>query len=121
MAVIGQQLLQPDAGWKRYDDKDTKFSYVGTWSTSAVPTAYNGSVQSTAVAEATVSFKFTGTRLRIIGYHSNNRSSDMKINIDGQTETFSQYANTSVISSLVYEKQNLSNTLHTVTITSGTT
>lgn len=28
---VGDQLLQPEAGWKRIDDTDSSFKYVGDW------------------------------------------------------------------------------------------
>lgn len=32
-ATIGQQLTQPESGWKRYDDSDSNFRFFGgTWS-----------------------------------------------------------------------------------------
>lgn len=43
MATIGQQLLQPESGWKRYDDRDPRLIYVGAnWATFDTGTKYNG-------------------------------------------------------------------------------
>ncbi|KPU43036.1 hypothetical protein OXPF_34680 [Oxobacter pfennigii] len=29
-ATIGQQLTSPEAGWRRYDDTDSRIQYIGT-------------------------------------------------------------------------------------------
>ena len=43
MATIGQQLLQPEEGWKRYDDTHLAFNRTGTWSTDNNSAHYGGS------------------------------------------------------------------------------
>jgi hypothetical protein len=60
--------------------------------------------------------KFKGTKIRIIGSTSVNRSANIEITIDGAVSSFSMYSASLVDQVLVYEKVGLPNAVHTVQI-----
>jgi Carbohydrate esterase 2 N-terminal len=127
MTVIGDQLLQPEEGWKRYDDADLNFRYTGSWSTITNTSHYNGTMHEAArgVSGMSVSFYFKGTSLRVISsmQDSTYRARDLTISIDGITETYSEVhpTNSLVTQALAYEKTDLEDKEHHVVITAGTT
>jgi hypothetical protein len=116
MASVGDQLTQPEAGWRRYDDTDPLFKYVGEWGTRSNGAYYNGSQRTSGNNLAgKVYFKFSGTRLRIITTLYPTYSGRINITIDGTTESFSLQTNT-LNQAIVFEKLDLSNGDHTVII-----
>jgi hypothetical protein len=117
MATIGSALTAPEAGWRRYDDNDSRFIYTGNWVAYSNTPAYNGIAHYiTNTDNGTINFKFYGSKLRIISALYATYSDKISIIIDGNTEYFSVVGNT-VLQALVYEKLNLSNSIHNVTIT----
>lgn len=70
-AKVGDILLQPEDGWKRFDDSDSLIKYSGPWNVStSVDGSYNGTLHWTDYTSAGIvsaSFAFYGTSLRIIG------------------------------------------------------
>ena len=120
MATVGDILTAPEAGWKRYDDKDASVSYIGDgWSSDTRYTPYNGSrsLNSASTENTSIRFNFTGTRLRIICVTSTNWSDKLKISIDNVEETFSEYGPVVQGQVLNYEKTNLEDKAHSVIIT----
>lgn len=118
---VGKQLTVPEAGWRRYDDTDSRIKYNGTgWSYNINNTGYyNNSNNATKNSNlyANISFKFKGTKLRIIDALSNNRSNNIQINVDDTIYEYSSYTSGSnVLACLVFEISNLNNTIHSVTI-----
>ncbi|QLY78054.1 Ig-like domain-containing protein [Clostridium intestinale] len=81
-ATVGQQLTSPESGWRRYDDTDSKINRLGGVKNSY--NAYNGSALSLNKGNE-ISFKFYGTKLRIITDKNTNRpnSASYKLQIDG--------------------------------------
>lgn len=93
MATVGQQLMVPEAGWKRYDNTDINITYVGNWQDN-VPDAglWNSTGRGTFQAGDKCQFRFTGTRIRLIGALYPNRSTSIDLIIDGvKVSNFSQY------------------------------
>ncbi|SCC56457.1 Protein containing cell adhesion domain [Bacillus cereus] len=120
-AKAGDQLLQPEPGWKRFDDTDINFQYSGAWGVNTKSDYYGGSTHYCPSNKylATVQFQFYGTCLRIIGLASNSYDQG-NIIIDNQPqETFSYKRSAAQSQSLVYEKLNLTKGFHTVVL-SGT-
>lgn len=116
MAEIGQALTVPESGWSRYDDTDSRFLFYGATSVNIDSSCYGGSVKVLA-QNASVTFKFIGTKIRLIGpsYHL-NRSMNVRITLDGVSESFSQ--NGALIHQrLDYEKIDLEYGTHIVTVT----
>lgn len=95
MATVGDQLKEPEVGWRRYDDTHIGLKYTGTWTTPSPSNTgyYGGSIRVTsrAVDNNYVTFSFYGTKLRIISDFYEHRHSDNAITIDGVTETYSAF------------------------------
>ncbi|MBG9943314.1 hypothetical protein ABE237_06155 [Brevibacillus formosus] len=104
---IGVQLTAPAQGWKRYDDTHPAIKFTGTGWTAAATNKYTPDIA------ATVSFHFTGTKIRFIHRtYSNHRS--CVVTIDGVSETYAtaQYGDNTQI--FAYEKTGLENKRHEV-------
>ena len=112
MATIGQQLLSPESGWRRYNGPGTGIEFIGTWQTHTHALYYNGDNIYTTDLNARASFRFYGTKLRIISFRDPTRG-EVKIVIDGVEETFSQNGS-AMRQTLVYEKLGLELGFHTV-------
>ncbi|WP_434290330.1 hypothetical protein [Clostridium botulinum] len=108
MAQIGQQLLQPESGWRRYDDTDSNISYIGDW----IHTNYASYYKTTASYVQTngeLRFNFTGDKIRIIG-QSNSTSNDYSENVKIIIDNVIYILNGKIGSGtqiLQFEKQNL--------------
>lgn len=83
MANIGDQLLQPEAGWKRIDDTDDLIHYDECAREVIDSVHHNGSVHAILKGKkgAKIKFKFTGTKIRIIGT-SDAHFENQRITID---------------------------------------
>lgn len=110
-ATVGSPLTQPEQGWKRYNYDHSLINYTGTWAISSLA-KYNNS----NVITDNISFKFYGTKLRVISTKWQNSYSDnIEISIDGVKESYSQIgAEGSNI--LLYEKTGLKDGHHVVQI-----
>ncbi|HFU7073001.1 TPA: hypothetical protein ACGN07_005761 [Bacillus cereus] len=121
---IGDQLLQPEVGWKRVDDTDSLLKYQGTWEKGSHSSWYNGTCHYVADKDSTgaVEFDFYGTQLRIITCFdvASYRTDDISITIDGVTEKYSEIASAKVYQGLAYEKLGLTKRKHRVRIQCGT-
>jgi len=126
MAVVGDKLLQPESGWRRYDDRDSRILYTGNWMLGSYSTTeyYLGTdtyVDKTVISTKTshvIKFKFIGTKLRIIGYgHSSLGTSTCFVNIDGEEYAFSQTLTGSIVQAcLNFEVLGLENREHYIQI-----
>lgn len=123
MANIGDILLNPELGWKRYDDTDVNLAYLGAWTKQDSSTRYNGTfmLSSNVKGESKVRFNFTGDKIRIIADMNSTRSTSVLIAIDGLEEYFSTNKSTGSSQVLVYEKLNLSDSEHFVEIINNDT
>lgn len=118
MATIGQQLLQPESGWKRIDSTSPIIELVGSnWLTYTSTSCYGGSMP--YVLEPTsnnkIKFNFYGTKIRLIGNLSTSRGVN-SVAIDGVTETYDSYKSGDFYQYIVYEKDNLPLASHSVEI-----
>lgn len=125
-AKVGDQLLQPESGWKRIDDTDASFKYVGNSWKSGITAGdewFNSTFHYIDGGSGEVAFRFSGTKLRIIGclQEPQYRSNDIKIIIDGNQEMYSEQSDKIRYQTLVYEKLGLAEGVHDVVIKSGTT
>jgi uncharacterized protein YjdB len=124
--TIGQQLTQPEDGWKRYDDSTSLIKYTGNWtvdSENSLNNFTNKEVRVTSDNTATIRFKFKGTEFRYLGYCQNDsiRAMDNEVYIDGmkQLNTLSFNVSNITISTaptILYEVIGLSNSVHEVNI-----
>ncbi|MDP9698868.1 archaellin [Paenibacillus intestini] len=117
MATIGQALIAPESGWKRFDGQNNLIKFNGNWLTATNASYFNGTNIYTADVNAKMLFNFTGNKIRILGYRDPARGI-AKIKIDGIEETYTQNGNVQ-FQTLVYEKSNLENREHYVEISFG--
>lgn len=115
---VGDVLKEPESGWKRFDDTDSNFQYSGAWSTTNRPDYYGGSIHYCPGNKdlATLQFQFYGKALRIIGLFS--PSFDIgQISIDNlPTENINYKYTTVHYQALLYEKSDLTEGVHTVSL-----
>lgn len=117
MAVLGDQLINPESGWQRYDDTNDMIVYTGTWLTETLAGNYNGSAKYTSTSGSTMSFTFYGTKIRIIGGLYSGRTTTAQVIIDGiNVGIINEDSTTSRTKALVFEKNDLSQGKHVVQI-----
>ena len=118
MATIGQPLPAPEPGWKRYDDADEAIMYTGAFTHqtgASTSTLWNGTQSYSTDPNAKITFKFIGSKLRLIVYTYNNRSNNIEIKIDDTIiETFAENVPHDQTFTLVYEKTDLVYGVHYV-------
>ena len=125
MAELGQQLSQPEAGWKRYDDSNSNFlyltqhNYMTNYSSGYNLTARFWEKEYNIPDVKSIYFKFKGTKLRIIAYMSDDRATNCKVVVDSVSYTMNQRASSSKAMALCFELTNLNNKIHTVSIWTG--
>ncbi|WP_243153367.1 hypothetical protein, partial [Clostridium sporogenes] len=108
MAKIGEQLLQPESGWKRYDNTDSNITYIGAKQIVSGSKYSNSSLMYFQPSEnCTIKFNFIGSKIRLIDTMSSNRSSNMNIKIDDINYTFNDYSPNSIDQRLIFEKAGL--------------
>ncbi|MEF7494391.1 Ig-like domain-containing protein [Lysinibacillus sphaericus] len=87
-ASIGEQLKEPEMGWKRYDDSHPAIIKKG-YETTKDGAPYNGSYSYTPANDKPVLFDFTGDKVRIIVRKwntSNYYAEKVELVIDGKVE-----------------------------------
>lgn len=118
MASIGDQLTNPEYGWKRIDDRHEYIKYKNL--TSQYPQSECWSNTYSAIQadkDNEISIKFTGDRIRFIGSVNlpSYRCSEIRAYIDDElVGTFTQQASSSKHQILLFERTNLSGSVHTV-------
>jgi hypothetical protein len=127
-ASLGESLKDPEKDWKRqlfinnehYSGDISNHSDKGF---EASPGPQNSKQFITTIPNQKLHFKFKGTQLRILGAVGQFASTGNTISIDGNIETFSSALPvTDPFNNyyrLLYEKVNLEDKIHEVTITSG--
>ncbi|AVK84463.1 hypothetical protein C3943_13220 [Lysinibacillus sp. B2A1] len=124
-ATLGQQLLQPEEGWKRFNNDYESFQYSSNMINYTESKSFQGDhhlVPDTNPGNGSLEFKFKGTKFRIISLKIRNgftfASSNVKVNIDGITQTYNPINsdNTYRYQILLYEKTGLEDTMHSVKI-----
>ncbi|OXM84621.1 fibronectin type III domain-containing protein [Paenibacillus rigui] len=118
-ATVGQSLTVPETGWQRFDDTASQFLFSNFTNPRATQSGgnYNGTVSYSNDLNARVDFKFTGKKIRIITQMASSRDPLAKITIDGINYTYSEKSSSLIFQALVFEKQDLSDGTHTVTLT----
>jgi uncharacterized protein YjdB len=119
-ATVGQVLAQPESGWQRFDDNNPKIKYTNFTQPVVVPGYYYKDTVSTLDYKGNATFKFKGRNLRLIGPKYTTFSYNILVSIDGVVETFSENSS-GINQALVYEKLNLSDSVHTVIISKDDT
>jgi hypothetical protein len=122
-AKIGDKLPLSEKGWKRYDNSNSNIKYDGTWPNRTINNInyYDNTFYSTPIYTDTLTFKFYGTKLRIIAAPNINIDPSNIITIDGVDYSYNAYNNSVLLyKGLVYEKTDMDLGIHTVTIKKGT-
>ncbi len=120
-ADIGKELTSPENGWQRYDSTDPSITYTGGtsyWVKWTNGNAYGGSLY-TQDSESAItnpySFKFYGTKLRLIGLMQPN-SAIATITIDGTAYDYSLNTGSTTYIALMFEKLDLPLGVHNVSV-----
>jgi hypothetical protein len=118
---VGEQLLQPEDGWKRYDDTDDYILYQGDWQKLIIYDKYYQNTVHTLVNHVstqndTITFMFQGNKIRLVGGFASNQSKTVQVTIDGQKSYYSAYNDKLLRGHLLYENTDLSDTVHQVEI-----
>ncbi|GAA0076208.1 Ig domain-containing protein [Clostridium sp. CTA-5] len=82
-ATVGEQLSQPEDGWRRYDDGDSKIKYNGNWSNRYAPYKYENTDHFTRNVNDSATFAFYGSKLRILSQYASTNSDNIVISVDG--------------------------------------
>lgn len=115
-ATIGDQLTAPEAGWQRYDNKDSKIVYEGPWQTETDSNTWDGSFKYSPYIDSKIHLKFYGTKIRLISTINIDWYSNIKISIDGVDKTFNEYNKTLTKMALSFEMTGLQEGPHNVII-----
>lgn len=119
MAVIGQQLVTPQAGWKRFNATSSAISYVGAWEkfeTTIASYQFTDNVGMFSITpNNTMKFNFTGRKLLLKAY-GNNDTSGFLLTIDGVNQGNIKTAYSVISTIVVYEKVDLDDREHNVEI-----
>lgn len=100
MANIGDILLQPESGWRRYDDRYSGLVYSGSTSYSSSAPSYNGTHTQFNYNGTIpkVNFTFYGKAIRLILNVTSICTTSAKISIDGIIHNF----NASITGETIY-------------------
>ena len=121
-ATVGQKLTSPEAGWQRINDTNPNIVYVGhAYKNDYGSNTYDGDMHYSSTGSQYYTFKFKGTKFRLISFANIDRSTTNYVSIDnGTIETFSAYSSAFGASGsgnvLLYEKTGLSDSVHTVKV-----
>ncbi|WP_273325606.1 fibronectin type III domain-containing protein [Vallitalea guaymasensis] len=126
-ATVGDQLLQPEEGWQRYDDTNKYIIYEGdNWAIGGTSnTAYGGSnhhilrgLSADKIKLHKVKFNFIGTKIRLIGNLDVEHTKQLKIKIDGELiGAFNAWKRGTFQShTVIIEKTGLENGIHSIEI-----
>ncbi len=116
-AKIGDLLKNPEKGWKRYDDSNSKIVYNGDMKVVKNYNYYNSQITNVYNAGDTMKFKFYGSKIRIMTDGNVDKPKTVNINIDGEDYNYSQQDNSAKHTRLSFEKLGLDLGVHEVVIT----
>ncbi|MBN1035864.1 cytochrome C biogenesis protein CcmH [Clostridium botulinum] len=115
-ATVGEQLLQPEEGWTRYDDEDSNIKFIGeNWGEQEHKSFLNGKFKYASEKGAYVEFKFYGTKLRFIGAKDTYRPS-FSVTIDDTLYNEGTEYGDMLYQALLFEVKDLPLKEHTVKI-----
>ncbi|WP_229526423.1 fibronectin type III domain-containing protein, partial [Paenibacillus farraposensis] len=123
-ASVGERLSEAEAGWERYDDtyktilrENGAFAFVPSDEQNQT---YNGGYYYSKDKGATISFAFTGEKVRILGPVWTLQSNNIEVNIDGVKITnYSAYGSPVKHQVILFEKLNLDKGKHIVRLTNN--
>ncbi|SDP83497.1 Ig-like domain-containing protein, partial [Clostridium gasigenes] len=112
-ANLNDSLINPEKGWKRFENTNSNIKYVGAFVAGGEITY--STLPLSVAGETKVEFKFSGTKLRLIGAKSTNYSEELGCRIDGKEYIFTQKGQ-SKNKTVDLEVLNLENKIHEVEI-----
>ncbi|WP_019422843.1 hypothetical protein [Paenibacillus sp. OSY-SE] len=120
MAKFGDVLLQPESGWKRYDDSEPIILYEGDgWERYSNGAYYNGARQacSRTSIKPKIKFNFIGSKLILISSLYLSYSNKIEIKIDEKIYEASQVSNSTYNQAVFFIIEGLKFKEHSVEIT----
>ena len=121
-AAVGQQLFQPEDSWRRFDDRDKKIKYEGTWSlnngfTSEEYLNCNTHAIGNESDNNQITFYFYGSKVRLLSNIYYNRIGYFDIYLDDDfVGRYNQYSDVSKYFSVYFEKINMDKSIHKLSI-----
>lgn len=124
MAKVGEQLLAPEAGWKRIDDTYEKIKYNGTgWVPRSASgfNAYNNTWHYSYNIGDNIDIYFKSDKIRIISLicYNNMKDASVKFTLDNKDIVYKSFygeTGNNQGSWIVYERLNLTNSIHHIHI-----
>ncbi|MGN7765364.1 hypothetical protein [Paenibacillus sp. 22594] len=117
---VGSTIPGPDIGWRRYNAPHPMVSLAGTWIQLSGANNYNNTYTASNTQGDSYSFSFKGTRVRLIAYSSSAApvtTNSAQVIIDGKDIGLVSFRTAeTVYQALLYEKQGLADTNHTIQI-----
>jgi hypothetical protein len=123
-ASVGDRLTESEVGWHRYDDSYhaiLRENGVFKFTPSGEPDlAYKGGYYYSTDKGATISFAFTGEKIRLLAPVWPSQLNDIEVSIDGVKITnYSAYGSSVKHQVVVFEKLDLNKGRHTIKLTSN--
>ncbi|KFX58371.1 Ig-like domain-containing protein [Clostridium botulinum] len=128
-ATVGEQLLQPEEGWKRYDDNDSSITYSTklshdskSWfNSNSLEWCYNNTITDCVYGINTENeyceFNFYGSKLRVISPYWWSSTPSVDVYIDNKLiGNFSEKGSSDKYQVMVYEIDELNFSKHSVKI-----
>ncbi|CUU47077.1 Ig-like domain-containing protein [Clostridium beijerinckii] len=121
-ANIGDQLIVPEIGWKRYDDTNSRINFSDGWTR-----ADNNQTDSYRLSNSykkptndldTIKFSFYGSKIRIINYAFSAYAKGQTIIIDGIKHDFDENRTNAQGTTLSFQLLGLEKAKHNVIIVS---
>lgn len=115
-AKMGDTLLQPEKGWKRYDDTNKNILY-NDWIGRKAVGKYKDTDHATTKIGAYLKFNFIGDKLRILSQFNMEDSANVIIKIDGKQYNYKVNSGNRLFDCCIaFEKLGLTNSEHSVEI-----
>ncbi len=119
-ATVGEQLLQPEEGWTRYENDNSAISYYGTIGELKAENFSGGSAHQTGYdSYSEIKFNFTKNKIALI-YRAYNYGKNPTISIDGNDPEEIMAKNYDGFCILVYNTNSLDDKEHSVVIKTNT-
>ncbi|OSA69881.1 Ig-like domain-containing protein [Clostridium botulinum] len=119
-AKLGDKLIKPEKGWKRYDDSNKNIIYEGKFDKRTNDSRYYNKTWTQlnpSSIGSTCKFNFVGTKIRIIGAKTDISDENISINIDNKIYHFSSQSSLhNPTPLLLFESPTLQNKEHNVKI-----